>query len=162
MVEGRVVSDTLGRGSHLNPPLQSIPVEQYLLLEPGMLHNFPCSASGLPAGTLHPYLQAGGLGREEIVARGGDQPLGPKTTCQGKVTLNSVDLKTESKLRGNECLQAEVGVSFTQPAPHLLEVVINMRGWGCSGLKGLRLSRFPSSLGFPKSSHGAVRGGGWW
>lgn len=84
MVEGRVVSDTSGRGSHLNPPLQSIPVEQYLLLEPGMLHNFPCSASGLPTGTLHPYLQAGGLGREETVAGVGTSPWDPRPLAEEK------------------------------------------------------------------------------
>ena len=40
MLEGWVVSDTLGRGSNLNPPLQSIPVEQYLLLESGVSVQF--------------------------------------------------------------------------------------------------------------------------
>ena len=35
-----MVSDTSGRGSSLDPPLQSIPVEQYLLLEPGVPVQF--------------------------------------------------------------------------------------------------------------------------
>lgn len=90
-----MVSDTSGGGSNLNPPLQSIPVEQYLL-EPGVPVQFSllclqvsCWNSGaINQGTFmhqiawaHPYLQAGGLGRKGTVARGGDQPLGPKTTC---------------------------------------------------------------------------------